>query len=238
MNHSPVLEISTPQERGVMRVSKALKHQVLLDAEEMRSLFAALEPFEIFAVSQPVLQNGMTLEKEEFLKSYAEYVASLKEGKLPDEMPMRKYFSSAFSTVREALYAMPVGNERFLVKAIKPVVQLQIHHFFASTIDGKFHSMVLGKDSITWGIQFSYPQIYQNPLSHEYSKVIDSPEFPNTALFHRLVKWLRAHTLPTPFVFQGKRSNQPIRLGRGCLPWIERHPGLIAHHIQIAKIDA
>ncbi|MBI2742673.1 MAG: hypothetical protein HYX48_02000 [Chlamydiales bacterium] len=237
MNSYPLpIQVSSPEKQGVMRVSKALKHQVLLDETEMRDLFSALSPFEIFRVSDPVVAEQMLIEHEGFLERYAEYIRSLKEGALPDETSLRPYFSSAFTVSREALYAMPVGKERYLIKTIKPVIQLQLHRFFVSAIDGRFHSMVLGKDSITWGIQFSYPQIYQDPQTHAYAKVVDSTEFPNTALFHKLVKWLRANTLPTPFVFQGKRTNAPIRMGRACLPWISQHPGLNAHDIQIARI--
>ncbi len=230
------LQLSTPALQGVMRASKWLKHQVLLDESEMRDLFAALSPFEIFVVSEPVTRETLQIEKEDFLQKYAAYVNALKAGILPEERELRRYFSAVFTSTREALYAMEAGKERYLVKTIKPVVQLQIHHFFVSNIDGKFHSMVLGKDSITWGIQFSYPQIFQSPTTYAYAKVDNSQEFPNTALFHRLVKWLRSHTLPTPFVFQNKRSNEPIRIGRNCLQWIERHPGLVSHQVQIAKL--
>ncbi len=234
MSSAHLLRISNPANEGVMRASKWLKHQVLLDAQEMRDLFAALAPFEIFVVSEPVTEQTMMVEKEEFLRAYEGYAETLKAGKLPDESGLRRYFSSIFTVTREALYAMEAGKERLLVKTLKPVLQLQLHHFFVSTIDGKFHPMVLGKDSITWGVQFSYPQLYQHPVTQEFAKVVDSPDFPNTALYQRLAKWLRTNTAPTPFIFQGKRSNEPIRLGRRCFAWIANHPGLVEHGVQIA----
>jgi hypothetical protein len=221
-----VLKISTPAIEGVMRASKWLKHQVLLDEEEMRDLFRALEPFEIFVVSEPVSEEKMQIGHQEFLAKYAEYVGALKKGELPDEAPFRKYFSSVFTTSSDALYAMEVGKEKFLLKTIKPIIQLQGHHFFVSEIDGKFHPLVFGKESITWGIQFSYPQLYQDPTTQDFSQVKESEEFPNTALYKRLAKWLRAETVPTPFLFQGKRSNEPIRLGKKCFSWIGKHAGL------------
>lgn len=230
------LKLSSPDKQGVMRASKWLKYQLLLDEIEMRSLFEALAPFEIFVVSEPVTSKTLMIEKEDFLQTYAAYVQALKSGHLPDERNLRRYFSAIFTESRDALYAMEVGSERYLIKTLKPVVQLQLHHFFVSTIDGKFHPMVLGQDSITWGIQFSYPQLFQSPTTYAYARVDNSPEFPNTELFHRLVKWQRANTLPTPFVFNGKRSNEPIRLGRKCLEWIEKHPGLLKHNVQVAKL--
>ena len=230
---TPPLRISSPEKEGVMRASKWLKHQLLVTEEEMRSLFEALSPFEIFVVSEPVVRETMRVKNEEFLECFDAYIAALKAGRHPDETALRRIFSTVFTSSRDALYAMEVGRERYLIKPIKPVIQLQLHHFFVSTIDGKFHPMVLGKESITWGIQFSYPQIYQCPKTQDFAKVVLSDQFPNSALFHKLVKWTRLHTQPTPFVFQGKKSNEPIRLGKGCFDWIGRHPGLKERGVSI-----
>ncbi|MFI5334974.1 MAG: hypothetical protein ACHQT8_07455 [Chlamydiales bacterium] len=233
MNSSQTLRQSTPEREGVMRASKWLKHQVLLDEGEMRTLFETLEPFEIFLVSEPVTEEGACIDKEEFLRLYSHYVQALKAGTLPDESRLRRAFSSIFSVTREALYAMKVGNNKFLIKAVRPVLQLQLHHFFVSSIDGKFHPMVLGKESITWGIQFSYPQLYQDPVTQDFAKVREGEEFPNTALYQKLARWLRRNTTPTPFVFQGKRSNEPIRLGKQCFSWINQHAGLQEHGVTV-----
>lgn len=227
------LRVSSPAQEGTMRASKWLKHQLLLDVEEMRALFKELLPFEIFVVSEPVTQEEAYIDKEEFLRLYGEYVQALKVGAFPDESGLRRAFSSIFTVSRDLLYTMEVGKGKFLVKTLKPVIQLQLHHFFVSPTDGKFHPMVLSPESISWGIQFSYPQLYQDPHTQEFAKVTDSEEFPNTALYKRLAKWLRTHTAPTPFVFQGKKSNEPIRLGKQCFAWIDKHPGLQKQNIKV-----
>ena len=103
---------------------------------------------------------------------------------------------------------------------------MQAHHFFFSPLDGKFHPMVLSNESISWGIQFSYPQLYQDPESRQIIKVSDGSVFPNTPLFSKLMKWMRSHTLPTPFLIEESRVNAPIRIGKSALTWIENHPQL------------
>lgn len=221
------MRISTPAVEGVLRVSKSLKYPVLIDIEEMRSLFMHLGDFCIYVVSEVVNRETAAVSQEEFLERYAGYVDALKSGTLPDERPLKRYFSSIFSLSPEPLYAQQVGEERFLVKSLKPIIQLQSHHFFFSQVDHKFHSMVSSEGSVTWGIQFSYPQIYQDPKSLEFSKVSVSSDFPNTALFLRLVQWLRKNTQPTPFIHGGKRENVPIRIGKQCLSWINVHPQLV-----------
>jgi hypothetical protein len=232
------LRISTPAQEGVLRVSKWLKHQVLLSAQEMESLFLALSPFSIYVVSELVSSHNGLVSHAEFLEKYAGYVNTLKEGKVPDEAPLRRYFSAIFTETSDILYAMQTGPDKFLIKALKPVIQLQGHHFFFSRVDQKYHSMVLGKESVTWGLQFSYPQIYQDPKDHSFSKVVDSPYFPNTALFTRLAKWLRGNTMPTPLMAEGKRTNVPIRIGKQCLEWIDRHPHLIAQDISLCLLKS
>jgi hypothetical protein len=101
-------------------------------------------------------------------------------------------------------------------------------------LDGKFHSIAQGKETITWGLQFSYPQVFQDPKSKSFSKVTNTLEFPNTALFLAQQKWMRQNTLPTPLIVQGKKINLPVRLGKRCFSWIEKHPHLIEKGFQIA----
>jgi hypothetical protein len=289
------IRISTPASEGILQVSKWIKVQMLLSAEEMGHLFSQLEPFSIFHVSAPVALEDACIEKQAFCASYASYVDALKAGELPNESPLRRLFSAALSTTSDVLYAMdvyrnrvnsslsgcakaveksigmagdsilanttpaiPIDSRRFdasqkgyfspdcgigperhtkyLIKPIRPVIQLQGHHFFYSTLDEKFHPMVLGPDSVTWGIQFSYPQIYQHPQSHLYAKVDDSLDFPNTALFRRLTQWMREHTTATPFIVQEKRTNSPIRLGKKCFSWIAKHPQLVAKQILVKAV--
>lgn len=229
------LRISTPEQEGRLQISKWLKYQVLLDLAEMEDLLNSLAPFSIYRVSEAVEKEKSVIEKNEFLRNYALYIDALKEGHLMDEKLLRPYFSSIFSTTPDLLYAMKVAQEKVLIKPLRPVLQLQLHHFFASKVDGQFYPMVLSDESTTWGIQFSYPQIYQDPKSQEITKVTSTPDFPNTFLFMKLVKWMREHTMPTPFLFQGKKTNSPIRIGRQCLSWIENHPGLISREIKVIR---
>ncbi len=227
------LRISTPQLEGSLQGSKQLKFQVLLDEEEMRDLLSALQPLYICVVSEPTSMENAQINTQDFIAQYAQYISAIKEGRLIDEKTLRSAFSSIWTSTLDALYAMAVPSGKYLIKQIKPCIQLQAHHFFYSQLDKEFHPMVLSKESVTWGIQFSYPQLCQDPKTAIIQKVCYGDEFPNTQLFSTLTKWLREHTLPTPFVVDGKRTNSPIRLGKKCLPWISKHPQLVEKRIEI-----
>ncbi len=233
MSHAYPLRISTPHEEGIMQVSKSLTFQVLLDDTEMESLLYSLGSFQIFIVSQPVGSDHGLLEKDQFIQAYRSYSSSLKNGVLPEEKAIRPVFSSVWTKEDTTLYALGVGEEKFLIKALKPIIQLQLHHLSHSKVDGKFHAMVQGKESITWGLQFSYPQIFQHPKTKEYSKVGNTPDFPNTPLFLALSRFLRQNTLPTPMIVDGRRMNLSVRLGKACFPWINSHPRLSENAFQV-----
>jgi hypothetical protein len=200
----------------------------------MKALIQALDPVFFVVVSEPVTAEEAVLDPGGFLEKYSEYVSLLSQGIIPPFERFRRFFSCAMVCDLRGFYAISTGSSKFLIKPNKPVLQLQAHHFFYSDLDGKFHPMVLSPDSISWGIQFSYPQLFQDPKTRKIVKVTQSDEFPNTQLFLKLMKWVRNFTLPTPFEVHGKRINSPIRVGKKSLAWIKNHPQLKEKGIHIA----
>ncbi|MBN4067405.1 hypothetical protein JYU14_04910, partial [Simkania negevensis] len=155
-----VLRESSLQKEGPLYVSKFSRVQLLVDREEMRSLLGSLNPFGIYAASGVVDRGSGEVCCEEFLAVYDSYVGALQAGSAPIHPQVRCRFSDYWSASSDALYAAVLPNGRELVKACRPVIQLQPHLLSYSPDDGVFRSMVMGPDSISWGIQFSYPQLY------------------------------------------------------------------------------
>lgn len=220
------IRISTPKVEGVLQASKWLKFQVLLDPEEMHDLLSCLGEVQFVCVSEPVRAEDAVISSRLFEEKYAAYVDQLKQGEVPATSDYRRYFSSAMTSNLDPFYAIPAGSEKYLIKPIQPVIQLQGHSFFYSERDEKFHSMVLSEESVTWGLQFSYPHLFQDLKTRKIGKVSDIPHFPNNTLFSKLSKWMRNATLPTPFEVSGVRTNAPMRIGKKTLGWIKNHPQL------------
>jgi len=212
----------------VLQVSKSRKLPVLLDTEEMTTLLDHLSPFTFFDGSRPLLEEEATFSKETFLEGYKTYIDALKAGTLPDETTLRPLFSSMITCDPTLVYSVPLSSGKVLVKPSIPIIQLQRHHFIYTD---QFLSGVMGEESITWGIQFSYPQLYLDPDTQALGKVDKS--FANTELFQKLSKWIRANTRATPFLVEGKKQNVPIRLGKECFSWINNHPALAAKHLEV-----
>lgn len=207
-----------------MQASKWLKVQLLVDNEEMTHLVQSLPPFFIYQTSLVTNVGEEEVAHSKFLTVYRDYVEDLKSGKVPDDPLYRQLFSTVFTVCSDSLYLVPFDSGRQLVRIFSPVVQLQAHHMDFFPLDKKFRSMSFGTQAISWGIQFSYPQLYQNPHSLEPEKV--GANFPNTALFHALQQWVRNHTIPTPFHIGELQVNSPMRLGKNCLSWVNNHPQL------------
>ncbi len=230
------IRVSSPKLEGILQVSKWIKMQVLLDAAEMQELLNTLGNVYFVVVSEPVKAQEEIISKESFLQKYTDYISLLKQGQMPTPEEFRRLFSCALSSTLAVFYAIAAGNEKFLIKPVKPVIQLQAHHFFYSDLDGKFHPMVLSPESISWGLQISYPQLYQDPTTRQVGKIIDSVDFPNTARFTQLLRWMRSNTLPTPFHVKGARINAPIRIGKKSLAWIKNHPQLKQKGIEVIHL--
>ncbi|NGX57973.1 MAG: hypothetical protein K940chlam3_00874 [Chlamydiae bacterium] len=227
-----MLEIREINQDPSYQASKWQQVRMLVDVDEIKDLFEELGDFFLFCLGGVLKQGEGSLDPQAFLTIYADYIQHLKEGKVLDKQVYMSSFSSAMTADLKALYAVNVGENKQIIRIRQPVIQMQEHIFNYSQDDQKFRSMVFGMDSITWGIQFSYPQLFTDPQSNEVKNVLQS-DFPNSHLFRTLQKWVRRNTVPTPFIVDGKKVNVPIRLGKACLNWIQNHPQLTTQGVQV-----
>lgn len=221
-----LLRLSEPSKEGVYQGSKFLKYQVLCSAEELALLFQ--EPFHLFPLTG--LGDGNPISAAAFLSAYSLWIENLKQGIVPTDSELRKILACAMTADLDALWLQAVPGNRFLTKIARPVIQIQAHFFTYSALDGEFRPMTMGMESIFWGLQFSFPQIYQNPRTMELLEVEESA---NSVLFDKVKKWVREISRATPFSVEGKRVNASIRIGKSCLDWVKSHPQLAAKQIGI-----
>jgi hypothetical protein len=229
------LRAGTTHERP-LQASKWISSQVLIDGDEMKDLFQALGDPYLFICGVVNPSQGSRLPLEIFLNHYKEYVDKLKAGVLPDPRDYQKWFCPAMTSTLDALFAVPVGEKEEIVKISSPIIQMRAHTMDYSPIDKKFHSMVFGSDNIPWGIQFAYPQLALDAATGEVLQVRNAPEFSNSQLFKTLQSWVRSHTIPTPFLIDGVVKNEPVRIGKNCLSWINNHPQLLKKGVSVPAL--
>jgi hypothetical protein len=220
-----MIRISTPEKEGVYQGSKWLKFQVLCERKELEKLFELLRPFFIFPLTGIV--DGHPLSEERFLSEIDSWIVNLREGRVPEDAGLKKILAAAFTDDLDSLWLQEVPGKGYLMKMSKPVLLAQAHSFSYSEIDGVFRPMSMGPQSIFWGIQFSFPSIYQD------AKTMELREVERGKLFDAVRLWVREETRATPFIVKEKRINSPIRLGKGCFSWIGSHPQLGKQGISI-----
>lgn len=218
------IRVAEVGQESPLQASKWLKVQLLVGPEQMQSLFASLGEFEIYMTGKLTEKGRGGVPQLEFLNIYRDYIHTLMDGQLPDERQYGSYFSSVISASQDALYRIYTPTDQQLIRVSKPVIQMQAHTLDYSSREGKIRSMVFGVDSIPWGLQFSYPQLYLE--GNKTVQVLHEVNYPNTALFKQLQEWVRKNTVPTPFEIAGEKLNLPVRLGKECFPWINRNPRL------------
>lgn len=217
-----------------LQASKWLQQQMLLDEEELNQLFLELGDFTIYKVGVVAPLEKLEVPKQDFLGGYGDYIQKLKSGTVPNITDYRKLFSVVMTVSSDSLFAYRINENEYLVKIAQPVVQVQSHAMHFSKYDHKFRPMVFGPDSITWGLQFSYPQLYQDSATQAIHKVDDTESCPNTSLFRKIQRWQRKNTIPTPFLVENNKINVPMRLGKECLEWVNNHPQLREIGLKVA----
>ncbi len=195
-----------------MQATQWLKLPLFLDETELSALFEALEAPFIVSLSGVFPQGKKVLTAEEYLSLYTHY---LEEALSERECRPDKLLVSAWSRSLDAIEERVVPNG-FLVRPKRPVLQVQPYWLNYSERDGKFHEMALSRDSLPWGLLFSFPQLFQEPDSLEIVKVKE-PEFINVGLFKALQRFSRSYTVPTPFETPLGRVNHPARIGKRLL---------------------
>lgn len=219
------LSISTLKEEGVFQASKWVKTQVLLSGSEMEALFLGLKDFSIFPLTG--ISSGEEIGKPLFLETYRSWIENLKKGILPDEKDLRKLLACCFTNDLNSLWLQEVGLQKRIVKLRKPVLQVQAHFFTYSQLDQVFRPMSMGIDKIFWGLQFSWPQLVQDPKTLEFSKI------KREGFFKLFEQEIRKISTPTTFIVNGEKKATSIRLGKSCFSWISNHPELKKQKIKV-----
>ncbi len=194
------------------QAAKWLKLPLLLSSSEMQELLTVL-PKWIIPLSGVVEEGKEILSQEDFLNLYADYVNQIDAGVRRPTIDKR--LTCAFTDDLNNLRAIPVSGG-LLIRTIRPTLQVQPYWIHYSVASKKFIDTTHSQESFAFGLSFSSPQLFQDPDTKDIQKFSDPA-------YKILQKWTRTHTVPTPFIVDGKVINFPSRIGktRGtpvCIP--------------------
>ncbi|MCH9614772.1 MAG: hypothetical protein SP1CHLAM54_12590 [Chlamydiia bacterium] len=188
-----------------MNASRYVHIQLLVSDEEMKDLFETLTPFELYNVSQ--VTKEPLVEKEIFLNAYRSYFEAFQKGEIEIDRPL---FSLALTRDQSAVTQKELPDGRVLTRIVKPVIQMRAHSY--TIAGGKLHTMTFGTDAISWGIQLSFPHLYEDVVTGEVKDTLKSGS-ENIELFKALRVWVRNKTKPTTLDIEGNAIKTPLRKG-------------------------
>lgn len=222
--------ISTPALEGQFQAAKWIKIQALVDADELARLMTELGTFAIYPLSGTLPLEAFPMPKEAYLAQYREWIEGLKNGKLPANFG--PFNASMWARSPESLWLHEFPGHRFAARPREPFLQVQVHHMGFSFVDKVFRPMSLTQDSIFWGLQFSFPQVFEHPVKG----IIEASDLPNADMFQIVRKWSRECTIATPMLVDNVRDNLPIRIGKNCFSWVNRHQALVSKGLSVLEI--
>ncbi len=158
------------------------------------------------------------LSQESFLERYGRYLDWIGSDPGFPSSKVRNDCTLMISSGPDSFYSVPVAGGFFLKPGL-PVVSVRTYHCFISSLDGSLRSMAMNVDSFTFGLEFSYPQIYEDPRTGEFRKTLLDSDSPNTALYKKMTSALRRQTKPLLIEINGNKVAAPFRVGIDSSDW-------------------
>ncbi len=172
-----------------------------------------------FGLLFPLKGEKLSLEPIASISSYPPFIEAWKRG----EFAKLEDFAFAFTLDEDALYALETPHG-YQIKPRKAVVEISTHYLNIS--DGEVRSNVYGPDTLSWGVQFGFPQLHQTE-EEDIVKHLDAQNYP---LYKKIQSYLRDTTIPAKF----GDIQSSVRLSKTALPWVNRHPWLKEREIVVS----
>lgn len=219
--------ISTLIKEGPFLASKWNKQIAFLDPTELKELFSHLSPFSIHPLGKVVEKEQSEISLEAFIDSYTGLIDRLKIQGFLQKEDFKAFDAFAISCKKDAFYLLEIKNG-YLIKPRAPHIMIRPHFFDYSD---RFRSGVLGLNSLFWGLEFSFPHIFQDPKTKKIEKVSVLSE--NSILFTKIRKYLRKISNSTTFTVGDKKYPVAYRLGKKCFPLIKNYTKLHNRDIHV-----
>ncbi len=202
------MQIEIVKKKSEYRVSKSLTCALLLDPKEFERFSSDLGDFYLFETGD-LLSSIEDYKKRIFCSTYREYFESL------SSQSIRKVPTFLLTANPNDVYAFEARADKYIIYPRYPVIQVREHHFTVAS-DGEIHPMVFGKDAVSFGLIFSYPQIFYDTKEKKIVEVFKEKDLPNTILFKKIQLWAREYTKPARFIINGTKVNATFRIGKEC----------------------
>lgn len=229
------IQVSSIEKEGILKASKYLRLQMLLEKEELKALFAEFSDFYLVYHSKISEKNTSKVDKDVYLALYGNYIDKLKKD--PSLLTRNELMdlSLCFSKTLDAFFSIPIDGNKELIKLRSPAILVQPFSFFYEKGQGSIFTTVHSQNRVLWGIECSFPQFYQDPKTLDTIEILKDKTDPNTQMFKSLQRWVRRNTEPVCLLINGQEQIHPFRLGSSCFSWINEYPLLATYDLKVKR---
>lgn len=203
---------SVTNQPSTYQASLYLSYGMLITPVEFSMLLESLQDlpdFSIWGTGVLLPKEKLAISEESLINHYA---ASLENFTLSGEQ--KAALSSVWTMNLNAVRLREFPQEKGLIVRELPVVQLCRFQF---RFDGeRFFSNSFSQDTLFWGIELRFPQLFLDPTNGKLIKVLKA-EYSNTLLWKKIHEWIRNHTMPVQFLKgDGGKRVAPFRIGKSA----------------------
>jgi hypothetical protein len=208
---NPKLDTSFSVPPSKLQASLWMSQRVLLTPDELIELFDFLPSFELYNLAHVGSKEGFHITKELFLECYKAFFMSFFHQKDASFYTFKKQLTVAMIGEEETLYLTEPSSGTFLIHMQKPSVVIGPCIFHYDSAAKKILYADHKTQAIRMGLEFKFPQFYQDPQTLQPVKHFTDLSNPHTRLFKALQKWCREHA---KVVFLEKKPEE--RFSPGC----------------------
>lgn len=206
------LVVSTPKEQGHYLVSKWLRFQLLLTVETFKELLDFLSVEVLFGVAGPDVKEELVYSKETYLAVYKAYLEALqrRDEKLIKELMKKLCVAIAYE--KQAFYQIELADNRCLIKIKEPSIQFRPFNFIYHKELQQFLMQVKSKEAINFGLEISFPQIFQDPKTAQILHVFKDQKLVSARGFKKVQSFVKSKTKPAKFLIEDQIKTATFRI--------------------------
>lgn len=228
------LQSSHPKIEGDYRVSKWMNFQLLLNESELLELFKEIEVQHLLCLSHVGIYEDLYLSKQNYLNLYAKYLELLQKDTILESREIIKKLNVAIAYDFQDFYKIPLPDDKILIKMKSPSIQIKPFHFVYNHELEKFLPNVCSSSTIYFGLEISFPQIFQDPKTFVIKHIFKDQKLKSAQQFKKIRSFVRDHTQPARFQIKDNVKVATFRIGKKCINFAKSCPALKKEGLLIA----
>ncbi|PCI76629.1 hypothetical protein COB21_04165 [Candidatus Aerophobetes bacterium] len=229
-----LLEEGDLSKLGEMQASKWLRIRILLDEKTLTQWFDLIGQVCFVNLFATKSEDALIVSPEEVLSRYTQYMEQIKAGKEVDHAYFQKKLTLHMTKDPKSCYKTALkGKSIYFAKEKAPGVRMALFGFSWDKSHREIHSNVYSKTTISWGLEFSYPQIFSGSLDTEVVYLAQEKDRPNSALFVQLKQLIRRASKPVKFIYEDQKIISSLRMDKTGGAWINNHFGLKENSLKV-----